>query len=111
MSFAIFLYVEDLQWTTGDVNGGFNGLGGDEAQVGFDSGNGSHFNLPVSGTPDVLSLDTTSNVNVSGVWVFRIDESSGVTNGSSMYLFAYLSNYVKYLLWPMPCLCSHFLRN
>lgn len=83
ISFAIFLYVQDLQWTTGDVNGGNNGLGGNEAQVGFDSGNGSHFSLPVSGTPDVLQLDTLSNVNRPGIWAFRIDGTDSIINGTS----------------------------
>ena len=38
-SFAIFLYPDDgIQWTTGYQSGGTKGLGGVEAQVGYDAG-------------------------------------------------------------------------
>lgn len=73
-SFAIFFYVNSLQWTTGDVNGGMNGLGGMEAQVGFSAGDGTRsFALPISGTSSVLQLDTLSNIMQPGRWVFQVN--------------------------------------
>ena len=32
-----------MQWTTGDADGGVNGLGGNPAQVGFNRGDGTEF--------------------------------------------------------------------
>jgi len=74
-TYAIFLYADGLiQWTTGDNQGGVNGLGGNPAQVGFNNGDGTNFAvIPPSGTADVLNLDSTSNVNMPGVWIFQID--------------------------------------
>ena len=104
MSFTIFHYVEDLQWTTGDINGGTNGLGGEEAQVGFNSGGGSHFSLPESQTANVLMLDTTSNVRLPGVWVFQVD-GSNITSGASKsieYFFEVTASRCLKLLLPGP---------
>jgi hypothetical protein len=89
MSFAVFLY-NNLQWTTGDINGGVDGLGGNPAQAGFDSGTGTHFSLPLSGTANVLNLVRTSNVNKPGEWVFRIDEIDDITSGASERLITYI---------------------
>jgi hypothetical protein len=61
------------EWTTGGASGGQNGLGGTPAQAGFDAGNGQVFEiLPGSGTGNVLSLCTTSNVGLPGYWEFDI---------------------------------------
>lgn len=75
-SFAIFNYADgQIRWTTGDASGGRGGLGGTEAQVGFNAGDGiRYFNVPGSQTRDILNIDTTSNVGVAGLWVFRVDE-------------------------------------
>jgi len=71
-TFAIFLY-EDIQWTTGDNDGGIDGLGGIPAQVGFNRGNGIDFAaIPASRTPNVINLASTSNVRVPGVYIFQI---------------------------------------
>ena len=82
-SYAIFVYEDrGINWTTSDRNGGINGLGGRPALVGFDSGDGTIFNLPGSGTASVVNLTSTSNIQVPGVFVFRI--SRNVTmNGMS----------------------------
>lgn len=75
-SFVIFLYADgEIQWTTGDASGGRNGFGGTEAQVGFNAGDGIRFaSVPGSRTGDIVNIDTTSNVGIPGVWVFRVDE-------------------------------------
>ena len=44
------------------------------AQAGFNRGDGSGFYaLPGSGTSEILALGNTSYVNMSGVWLFRVD--------------------------------------
>ena len=75
-SFVIFLYADgEIQWTTGDASGGTNGFGGTAAQVGFNSGDGIRFaSVPGSQTMAIVNIDTTSNVGIPGVWVFRVDE-------------------------------------
>ena len=75
MSFTIFHYADGMiEWTTGDVSG-INGLGGNPAQVGYDAGDGIWFyNIPAAGTADILSIASTSNAGVGGVWAFRLDE-------------------------------------
>uniref|UniRef100_A0A4W3GVP4 Tectorin alpha n=1 Tax=Callorhinchus milii TaxID=7868 RepID=A0A4W3GVP4_CALMI len=78
VSFAMFNYAE-IHWTTGTASGGdpLTGVGGSAAQVGFNGGDNSHFfSLPSSRTSEVLNMEQTSNVNMPGRWLFRID---GVT--------------------------------
>ena len=57
-----------MEWTTGDVSG-MNGLGGREAEIGYDAGDGVNYqSIYLSGTPDVINITITSNVNIRGVW-------------------------------------------
>lgn len=74
-SFAIFLYADGLiQWTTGNASGGEGGLGGIQAQVGFNAGDGIRFAIvPGSRTADIINITLTSNVGMNGVWVFQVD--------------------------------------
>ncbi|XP_078657568.1 sushi domain-containing protein 2-like isoform X2 [Branchiostoma floridae x Branchiostoma belcheri] len=74
-SFTIFNYGE-ITWTTGTASGGNSatGLGGTPAQVGFNAGDGMrYFSVPGSQTHAIVDVETTSNVNLPGRWVFRID--------------------------------------
>ena len=75
-SFAIFLYADGgIHWTTGDASEGNGGFGGTPAQVGFNAGDGERFaNITSSQTPDVVNVDSTTNVDTPGVWIFRVDE-------------------------------------
>ena len=75
-SFVLFLYADDLiQWTTGDISG-TNGLGGTPAQCGFNAGDGDRFfSIPGSQTAAILNIDSTSNVDVPGLWIFRVDQN------------------------------------
>ena len=82
-SFVIFLYADgEIQWTTGDASNGIGGLGGDPAQVGFNAGDGVRFaSVPGSQTADIINIDTTSNVGIPGVWIFRVDEEEIAIGG------------------------------
>jgi hypothetical protein len=61
------------EWTAGNASGGSGGLGGTQAQMGFDAGNlVDYWSHPDSQTPAILDLCTTSNVGQPGVWEFEI---------------------------------------
>jgi hypothetical protein len=85
-NFDIDFRYNRLDWTTGTASGGdSNGLGGTEAQAGFDAGNNENFfTLPGSQTPDVLELQNTSNVSseTPGLWSFAI-RNGGLPDGST----------------------------
>ena len=73
-SYALFLY-EDIQWTTSSDSGGVGGLGGNPAIVGFNAGDGVRsVEIPDSNTNEIVNIETTSNIGVPGLWVFRVDE-------------------------------------
>lgn len=75
-SFVVLLYADDLiEWMTGDSDGGVGGFGGDRADVGIlgdDRDNLAYF-LPASNTSAVLQLDSTSNIGMGGVWLFKVN--------------------------------------
>jgi len=75
------LYADgEIQWTTGGESGGTNGTGGIPAQVGFNAGDGVNFAVvPASRTPDIINIDTRSNIGIPGVWIFQISEERIVT--------------------------------
>ena len=90
-SFAFILY-HDLQWaspsttTSGTVSGEIGG------QAGFNAGDGIVFEmLPYSRTTNVRLLVNISNVNVPGLFIFRIDTDTiavgGCGNSSNNLLF------------------------
>jgi MYXO-CTERM domain-containing protein len=71
--FDVELRYNRCEWTTGDASSGSGGFGGTPAQAGFDAGNLiDYVALPGSLTMRVLSLCTTSNVGIPGVWRFEI---------------------------------------
>lgn len=75
---------EQLEWTTGDASGGTGGLGGTNAQAGYDDGTGRNFfTLPGSFTANVLNVQNNSNVsaNTPGLWTFAV--RNGQTPGGS----------------------------
>ena len=77
-SFSLFLY-EDIQWTTGDDDGGTDGLGGYPAIAGFIDAGRDCFLLPYSGRDSVTNLRCSSNLAedsvlpTDGMWLYRID--------------------------------------
>ena len=82
-SFALFLYLDDgIQWTTGDDSGGISGLGGIEAQVGYDAGDyTNYYTINGSMTANIVDIETTSNVDIPGMYIF--DFISNVTSGKT----------------------------
>ena len=77
-TYAIFLYADgEIQWTTGDADGGVSGLGGNRAQVGFNRGDGTDFAIiPSSGTSDIIDIASDSNVGQDGVYIFKISDAN-----------------------------------
>ncbi|CAF3942552.1 unnamed protein product, partial [Rotaria sp. Silwood2] len=66
-SFVFFLY-HDIQWAKPSNNSN------SYAQAGFNAGDGIAFEmLPYSRTKDIVRLVNESNVNVPGLFVFRVD--------------------------------------
>jgi len=80
-SFAFLLYHE-LQWTNPSYSLNGTNSGTTAGQAGFNAGDGVVFEmLPYSRTDDIHLLANTSNVNVPGLFVFRIDKESVVVGG------------------------------
>jgi hypothetical protein len=66
-SFVFFLY-HDIQWTSPKNNTN------SYAQAGFNAGDGITFEtLPYSNTEDIIQLVNQSNVNIPGLFVYRVD--------------------------------------
>ncbi len=79
------------EWTTGNASGGSGGLGGTEAQMGFDAGNlNDYWSHPDSQTPAILDLCVTSNVGSPGIWEFEVRNGSmfecgnGIVEGTEL---------------------------
>ena len=90
-SFVILLFAGgEMQWTTGDDSGGVNGLGGTEAVVGINVGDGITFTtLPGSMTPSIINITQTSNVGIPGMWIFQV--------GSGKLLHVFVHTYIRIL--------------
>ena len=76
-TFVIFLYADGgINWTTGDANDGVGGLYGIPAQVGFDAGDSSnYYSVEGSFTDDIINVDKQSNVGISGLFVFQVNQA------------------------------------
>ena len=91
-SFVILLYADgEIQWTTGDASGGVDGLGGTEAVVGINVGDGiNSITIPGSMTPSIINIAQTSNVGIPGMWIFQV--------GSGKLLHAFVCSYICMLV-------------
>ena len=70
---VILLYPEDqINWTTGDRDGGANGVGGNPAEVGLDSPQES-LRIEPSGSNEIVNIETLSNIEIPGVFIFKVD--------------------------------------
>ncbi|CAJ0955151.1 unnamed protein product [Ranitomeya imitator] len=89
-SFAMFNY-EEITWTTGTASGGdpLTGLGGVMAQAGFNGGNSTNFfSVPGSRSPEVVNIEESTNVNIPGRWLFKIDgKEIDPANGCSLKVY------------------------
>ena len=76
----MFHYPEgEIQWTTGDASGGINGLGGTEALAGINDGDDFNFiSIPGSLSKSILNITQTSNIDISGVWMFKVGEGNAL---------------------------------
>ena len=76
-SFVIYLYADgEIQWA---ISEDFSSL---PAQVGFNAGDGIRFfAVPESRTPEIINIATTSNVDIPGVWMFRVDQEDIMNAG------------------------------
>ena len=95
-SFAIFLYLDDgIEWTTGFRNGGSNGFGGTQAQVGYDAGNFlNYYIVPSSMMSTIVDIETTSNVDpeIPGMYIFEVDGNyTGICMFSAICILDYLN--------------------
>eukprot|EP00079_Xenopus_tropicalis_P019607 XP_012809475.1 PREDICTED: mucin-4-like isoform X3 [Xenopus tropicalis] len=76
VTYLLFNYA-DINWTTGTATGGASqiGLGGMSVLAGINSGkNTGYYKLPGSFSSGVISLSSTSNVNFTGCWSFKVDK-------------------------------------
>lgn len=49
----------------------------DTFQVGFNAGDGVHFEIvPASLTDDIVNIDSTTNAGQNGLWAFRINSEN-----------------------------------
>ena len=66
-----------MQWTTGDADGGINGLGGIPAQIGFNKGDGVDFaTINKSRTQNIIKIASASNTGMPGVMTFKISDQT-----------------------------------
>ena len=90
-SFLIFLYADNqIQWTTGAASGGRRGLGGTPAVAGFSAGDGVRFEQILGSlTPEIIDIESTSNIGRRGVWVYRVNEElpAGKGDRSGVWVF------------------------
>ena len=77
-SYAIYLYADGLiQWSASIGQLGVDGLGGNGAVVGYNSGDGKiSFSVPGSNTDAILNIVSTSNAGVPGMWLFQLDSDN-----------------------------------
>lgn len=75
MTSVFLLYPENLiEWTTGDSDGGVGGLGGTPAEVGLVSEDPlQSFFINFLNASDVVDIESTSNVFIDGLYIFRVD--------------------------------------
>ena len=99
-SFVLFSY-GNIQWSDG-------------ANVGFNSGNRS-FMLPEALTSAIVDIETTSNVGVPGLYIYRVDQDSIMEPTynftSKIYMYINERNYsgVQISLANIQCGCVNVL--
>lgn len=93
-SFTLFQYA-DIQWILADprtdTSTSTTSTSG-SAQVGFSAGDGMRYY--VLNASNVLRLNSTSNINKPGLWIFRVDGPSVVRRGMFVVSFFLVVFYV-----------------
>ena len=102
LSFVIFHYADGgIQWTTGDNSGGAGGLGGTPALAGVNAGDGIRSEtVGGSRTRAIVNITKTSNVKISGMWVFQVNRAE---NRDSSTLITEQSHIIDL----EPCIASY----
>ena len=74
MTFVFFIY-GDIQWgDTASIGFDAANIGFDAANIGFDAGDGTRFFMvPGALTNQTLNIDEGSNVDVTGLYIYRVD--------------------------------------
>ncbi|MBC7477320.1 MAG: hypothetical protein H7317_04400 [Pseudorhodobacter sp.] len=84
-NFDVVYRYQDISWTAGDLQGGFGGLGGTPATVGYRVGSsGAPVLLGASGNETAeLALDAAlGNTGVKGLYVFQFGTASVITGST-----------------------------
>ena len=91
-SFALFQYA-DIQWALADPRTDTSSSGDAvSSQAGFSAGDGMRYY--VLNASNALLLNSTSNINKPGVWIFRVDGPSAI--GGGMWLPCPVLHYNLY---------------
>ena len=69
-------------------------------QAGYNAGDGLRFfNIPGSGTHEVLELPYTSNIEMPGRWMYRVDSKpGGCGNGIKTLFILYFSKFIDRII-------------
>ena len=75
-----------------------------QAQIGFLSGEGQSFLLPVSGLDQIQNIDKWSNTDVPGLWIFKVGPLAPLENIIEPEPSDFQGNFD-----PIQCITSHNL--
>ena len=81
--FDIVFRYQHIEWTSGDLSGGKNGLNGTAAHAGWTAGNGKNFEeVPASGNEAALLAlpGMPGNTGINGLFVYQVRAGSVVTS-------------------------------
>ena len=93
-SFTLFQYA-DMQWGLADPRTDTStstASASGSAQVGFSAGDGMRYYI--LNASNVLRLNSTSNINKPGLWIFRVDGPSVVRRGTFVISFFFVMFYI-----------------
>ena len=103
-TYVIFFYV-DIQWSRAEEDDNL-------AQVGFNAGDGIHYyRVPGTDTAEgLLALSNTSNVGITGQWVFKVSGSSVEVGGCLQLTGTFVCGSVenKWCMCVCMCVCMSY---
>jgi serralysin len=79
-AFDVVYRYQNISWTSGDLQGGWGGLGGTAALIGSGAGGATQL-LPGSGdaAAQLALSDTTGNTGIRGLWLLQFGAASVIT--------------------------------